>query len=324
MTTIDRSRRYMSALPRAIDGSGGHATTFAAAVALVRGFALPEHIALDELRAWNLTHCDPPWSDADLRHKIRSAAQSDRPVGYLLSEGNGAAPRSTSLSDDEIQRKAEARRSWPTFRPLSDDTLAEIATLRRLPLEPVHIANAAGLLAGAVIDGHRCFILREGDFAQARRLDGGKLPTKGGCETKAKTLWGSTGHFIGRLLLGGQGETGPAGPILLVEGCIAIFEAIAAAIIVDADTRGWTVLAATSSSSRFDAGWLDRLRGRRVRILTDPDAAGLKACGLWAAALRGADCTVDAFKLPDAYHDLGDLLPDLSEHRETLTNLFDL
>ena len=38
----------------------------------------------------------------------------------------------------------------------------------------------------------------------------------------------------------------------------------------------------------------------------------------------GANCTVDAFKLPDAFHDLGDLLPDLGEHRDTLSSLFAL
>lgn len=323
MTTLERARRYLGSLPRAIAGSGGHDATFAAALALVKGFGLPERIALEELCAWNTTHCDPPWSVAELRHKIHSAAQSDKPAGYLLGYGDGAAPRSTCLSDEQITKKAEQRKSWPSFHPLSDTTLAEIAKLRHLSVEAVAIANSAGLLAGAVIDGHKCFVIRESDFAQARRLDGGSLRVADG-EAKTKTLWGSAGHFIGRSLLGGQGQTGPAGPILLVEGCIGLLEGIAAALTVDADAAGWTVLAAVGASSRFDAGWLDRFRGRRVRILTDPDPAGLKACAQWTASLRGAGCTVDAFKLPPPHHDLGDLLRDVAAHRAIITDLFTL
>lgn len=324
MTTLDRARRYLATLPRAISGSGGHAATFAAAVALVKGFNLADHIALDELRAWNQTHCDPPWNDGDLRHKIRSAIQSDKPAGYLLGDGaNGGTLRSTSVSDDEVLRKAEARKSWPSFRPLSDDTLVQIATLRHLPLEAAHIAHSAGLLVGAMVDGHRCFVIREGDFAQARRLDGGLLPVPSG-EAKAKTLRGSVGHFIGKALLGAPGETGPAPHVLLVEGCVGLLEGIAAALTVDADTAGWTVLAAVGASSRLDAGWLERLHGRRVRILPDQDEAGLTAAKKWASALTTAGCTVDGFRLPDGIKDLGDLLREPQRHKDTIARLFTL
>ena len=316
MTILERARRYIGSLPPAVAGAGGHAATFAAAVALVRGFNLPDHVALDELRLWNMTHADPPWNDADLRHKIRSAAQSDKPAGYLLS-GAYAAPGSTSLSDDEVRRKAEARKSWPVFRPLSDTTLAEIAALRRLPVEAVAIANNAGLLAGAMIDGYRCFLIHEGTFAQARRLDGGTLSVASG-ESKAKNLFGSQGVYIGCALLG-------AGPVLLVEGCVGLLEGIAAALIVDADAQGWTVVAATSASSRFTGTpWLARLRNRRVRILPDRDIAGLRAAGIWTAELSVVGAVVDAVTLPADHKDLGDIVADPAKYRETLETIFHL
>ena len=323
MTLIDQARRYFAAMPRAVAGRGGHTATFNAAVVLRRGFALPEATALDLIREWNATHCDPPWSDAELQHKIRSAAQADRPLGYLLGNSNGAVPRSTSLSDDEIQRKAEARRSWPEFRPLSDTTLVEIATLRHLPLEAVHIAHNAGLLRGAQYEGHRCFILTEGNFAQARRLDGGRLPVPSG-EAKAKNLPGSQGSFIGKALLGMPRSTGLAGPIVLVEGCIGLLEGIAAALAVDADCADWTVVAATSASARMDAQWLERIRGRRVRIVPDNDAAGLEACAKWTVALRTVHAVVDAEMPPDGLKDLGPVAADPQRFTSYLNQLFTL
>lgn len=87
----DRASRYLRAMPPAISGSGGHLATFRAAVALVRGFGLPEQEALSLLMRDFNPRCQPPWSERELRHKITSAAkQSTRPLRYLDRE-RGAA-----------------------------------------------------------------------------------------------------------------------------------------------------------------------------------------------------------------------------------------
>lgn len=88
MKITDRALRYLEKMPPAISGAGGHDATFRAAAAVVHGFALPEAEALAVLRRWNDTHCNPPWTEAELRHKIKSAGAkgSDRPPGYLLGE----------------------------------------------------------------------------------------------------------------------------------------------------------------------------------------------------------------------------------------------
>ena len=85
MTTTlrDRARLYLHQCPPAISGQGGHKAAFRAACALVRGFELGEAEALAVLQEWN-RGCQPPWSDAELRHKIKSAksAQATKPDGY--------------------------------------------------------------------------------------------------------------------------------------------------------------------------------------------------------------------------------------------------
>ena len=51
---------------------------------LVRGFALDDDEAFIVLAAWN-ARCQPPWTDADLRDKVRRARQYGRePIGGLL------------------------------------------------------------------------------------------------------------------------------------------------------------------------------------------------------------------------------------------------
>lgn len=56
-------------------GEGGHNATFRAACKL-RDAGLSEDEALAVLADWNVTNATPPWSAADLVHKIRSAFDS--------------------------------------------------------------------------------------------------------------------------------------------------------------------------------------------------------------------------------------------------------
>lgn len=69
-----RAAAYVDRCEPAISGSGGHAHTFRVAIKLVKGFALDEATAYRLLARWNLT-CSPPWSEFDLRRKVRQAAE---------------------------------------------------------------------------------------------------------------------------------------------------------------------------------------------------------------------------------------------------------
>lgn len=82
-----RAQAYAARIPAAVSGAGGHDQTFSAAVALVHGFGLTESDAWPILLEYN-RRCTPPWSEAELRHKLTSATQlthHSRERGYLLT-----------------------------------------------------------------------------------------------------------------------------------------------------------------------------------------------------------------------------------------------
>ena len=323
MNLMENARSYLAKMPPSISGSGGRTSLFNACAVLMRGFGLTEDTAYAIIRDWNASHCDPPWQERELRDKLREGAKANRPHGYLLQK-DASASRAPSTDEQNAQWKREQRAQWPKFRQLSDESIHQIAQVRKVSPTAVMAVHLAGFLRGAMIDGHQAFITREADFAQARRCDGQPFTRRDGISIKAKNLPGSEGKFIGAGWLGGPGTTGPAGPVLLVEGCIGLLEATAAALAVDADSRGWTVVAATSASARMDAPWLERLRGRRVRIVPDNDAAGLEACAKWTVALRTVDAVVDAEMPPDGLKDLGPVAADPGRFTTYLNQLFTL
>ena len=170
---------------------------------------------------------------------------------------------------------------------------------------------------GAEIEGQCCFIIHEGTFAQARRLDGVPFTRGDGTRIKAKNLPGSEGAFIGQRWLGDTQH------VLLVEGVIGLMEALAAFALVNM-TESWSILAATSASSRFarDPALLARLTGRHVRIVPDADEAGMNAAASWLADLEAAGARADAVALPDGFKDLGEIIAARESHLETLNEIF--
>lgn len=324
MTAIERARRYLQGMPVAVAGQGGHAAAFSAAVAAVRGFDLADDDALDVLREWNLA-CLPPWPEADLRHKVKSARRDgQRPFGFLLDADRPDRPPTAEERKQAEQRRqraaegakrdaeaeaakaAQQRAEWPAMRTPTPEEIATIAELRKLPERAVIGAAKLGWLKVGQVDGHACFILTEGTFAQARRLDGGKLSLAGAREAKAKNLPGSRGHFLGLQHLGGASVR-----VLLLEGCIGLLEGLALLELTD-PAEGWAIVAATSASSSFEKSpdVLAALAGRKVTILADNDAgeSGLAAAKKWRTALKGAGCTVRLIRPKPPHKDLGDLL----------------
>ena len=85
-----RARSYVRRIPPAVSGRGGHTATFRVALLVVRGFDLDVETALRVLREeWNPA-CEPPWSEHDLHRKVREAARSRAPRGFLLVERRGS------------------------------------------------------------------------------------------------------------------------------------------------------------------------------------------------------------------------------------------
>lgn len=94
---LDRAAKYLDKIEPAVSKQGGHNKTFYAACALVKGFDLTPEEAFPLLQAWNVA-CQPPWTDAELWHKVRDAdtIPDDQPRGYLYDagvNGNGKARR---------------------------------------------------------------------------------------------------------------------------------------------------------------------------------------------------------------------------------------
>jgi archaellum biogenesis ATPase FlaH len=79
---LERARAYIAKIDPAVSGNSGHDQTFKVACVLKMGFALDDGDALALLREWN-TNCQPPWSERELLHKIRSASSQPGARGYL-------------------------------------------------------------------------------------------------------------------------------------------------------------------------------------------------------------------------------------------------
>jgi hypothetical protein len=77
--------QYLTAIPPAVTGQHGDLHTFRTCCRLARGFALSDDEAMVAVREWN-ERCSPPWTEGELRDKLRRARLYGRePVGGLLA-----------------------------------------------------------------------------------------------------------------------------------------------------------------------------------------------------------------------------------------------
>ena len=81
---IDRAQRYVDKIDGAVSGERGHDRTFHVACVLTHGFDLSVQDALSIIRAWN-SRCEPPWTEAELLHKLEDSAKAPGLRGRLLS-----------------------------------------------------------------------------------------------------------------------------------------------------------------------------------------------------------------------------------------------
>lgn len=93
MTPAEQAIRYLSGCPPAVSGADGHGTAFGIVCAVVNGFALGEEDAMRVLAPWNAT-CQPPWSESELRHKVKDAMRvpHTEPRGSKITKARAALP----------------------------------------------------------------------------------------------------------------------------------------------------------------------------------------------------------------------------------------
>jgi hypothetical protein len=95
-STLERAKRYLDATPPAISGERGHDHTFGVVCHVCEHFStLDDDEILDALQTWNES-CSPPWTDKELRHKIKQARKR------LASTSTGV----TQVDDSD---------DWPTL-----------------------------------------------------------------------------------------------------------------------------------------------------------------------------------------------------------------
>jgi len=120
---VERARKYVARMDASVSGSRGHDRLFAAASALVHGFALDQESALQILRSEFNPRCDPPWSERELLHKVGQAAvhAGNKRRGHLIgdSPSNGAPPIMGSLPPAPEPPRKEKRPAYDA-RKLED------------------------------------------------------------------------------------------------------------------------------------------------------------------------------------------------------------
>jgi len=84
---VERAEKWFAKASGTRTGDGGcHNGTFATIERGIRGFDLTPEQAFPIVMRWNLENCVPPWSDAEIHHKIESGLRDgDTPIGELLN-----------------------------------------------------------------------------------------------------------------------------------------------------------------------------------------------------------------------------------------------
>lgn len=320
MKTIhERALAYIGSI-HSISGSNGSDSCLKAAIALIKGFGLPEDEALELLQIWNATNASPPWPIADLKHKIADAAKSPRPVGYLLaSERTQIAPRTTHATRSQPTVTAELtteekRAQWPTFDLGTPHEHAELSSLRHVGLDVVEVALREGYLCFVTYHGYRCYAMQSGTMAQVRRLNGEPFEFAGRL-IKSINLSGSVGKWLGHEFL----ERNPRAPVIIIEGLTGYLEALEATF---RHAPEWLPLAALSASVPLEDREIALLQGRRVTIARDRGSAGAEAAVRWQNALQESGINCQIWTPPTPAKDLGDCLsnPDRANNLTTLFN----
>ena len=344
-----RTAAYLAKMPPAVAGSGGHAATFGAACRLVE-FGLTFEQAAPLLAGWNETHCQPRWTEAELRHKLADAFKRTSPKPHLVN-GN-AAPGIRHFPPVSAQRTANqnacnpilARRFSPApaengkpaasreidalAAKLREGTEAEkvaLASLRGLSATAVEMASARGLLRFGEFSGQRAWFVLDSSrrVIQARRLDGQQWTAN----TKAWTLAGSQAAWPVGI---GEAEKFPA--VALCEGAPDL---LAAFHFMHCEGReaDCAPVAMLGGCARIHPDAVPMFAGKRVRIFRHSDPTGENAADRWAAQLAEIGATVDAFRLDglrradsqplNDFNDLAAIHPDDFETHRNLWTLFD-
>jgi hypothetical protein len=312
MNTTDRARAYLAKLPPAIAGSGGHAATFKAACVAVE-FGLNDSDAWELLCEWNATHCQPHWTENELRHKLADArrvttpkAQFNQPPGSLQTDNVAAQWQNPSVTTTNAQTKlatADFSASFFDHSPAGRH-FSDLASLRGISIEGVRLAYERGLLQFGLHQGRAAWFILDGSrrVAQARRMDGRAWTAN----AKAWTLRGSQAAWPV-----GVAESAPFATVAFCEGSPDL---LAAHHFIWTENREQDCAAvAIFGGANINADALRHFEGKRVRIFRHVDATGDAATNRWAKQIADAGADVDAFNFAGLRQADGSPVEDLND-----------
>lgn len=131
-------------------GKGGHDTTFRTACTLVHGFDMGDADVMAALERYNNSKCLPPWTTAELSHKLSNAraTASKYPKGWLyrkMLKKRGLWGQGWSGTGGNKERTTMAPRYEPKWKLEFD-----IGALRRV--QPPQVWTAEALMAASPVD----------------------------------------------------------------------------------------------------------------------------------------------------------------------------
>ncbi len=345
MTNQERAARYLAKLPAAVAGQGGSAATFAAACRLVE-FGLAEGEAWPVLTEWNQTHCQPPWSEGELRHKLADAFKATRPKETFaqpaavtrrpprsLDASRRRPASSAALVDGDTPDGTKPGTVMPAASRVTDQdgsppapSPAAVAPRRvvfplLIPGRASHfltLAKLRGLSVESVEVSSERGLLRFGEYRGHVAwfvLDKSRLVAQArrldgepwAQGVKAWTLPGSKAAWPVGIL--------EAAAFPMVALCEGGPDLLAAFHFIQAEDRAGEVapVAMLGAKARIHPEALPMFAGKRVRIYRHTDAAGDKAVDQWTSQLTAAGADVDAFALDGLTRADGQPVNDLND-----------
>lgn len=112
---FDRAAAYLTKCDPAISGQRGHDKAFKAACKVGPGFDLPPEIALRLLREVFNPRCQPPWSEAELVHKVEDSYKVETRRGWLRdAPPKNGRPKRTSAPTIAIGTNGDTNGAAPS------------------------------------------------------------------------------------------------------------------------------------------------------------------------------------------------------------------
>ena len=153
VSLYERAQRYLDKCEPAVAGQGGDRTTFRTACMLVNDFLMDDETAFSLLKDWN-QRCSPPWSEQQLRDKIKHAR-------------NYAKKSAGNLAEQRLEKQLKKRRKDEIVKNKLNQmkTGTKQLTLRDIynPAKSTDMGNAERLITGS--DGKIKYSISRGWYA---------------------------------------------------------------------------------------------------------------------------------------------------------------